>query len=271
MNKYILIGILLTAFISEIMAQNADSTLYKRKSIGIAAGYYRAGLLDKTMSPLLYIGNGTNVSIAYNKQSKKSINQFELQFSYLPLYPEDNSIVKKFDAIQSNDTEIWKEYPLMSINAILSYDHLRNIKLQNSKIELFVGGTLYNYIQVMYPNSWILAYSIGPKGTLHYSINEKHKINTSLQFPLISIVERPPYATYNYDIMYGSIISRFYTGKLMWPNNFFYSKLLVEYQYTISEKISFSASYNNTYYKCKKNREYTSIVNALNFGVNYKF
>jgi hypothetical protein len=271
MCKYLFVSVFIVIFLVEIKAQNNDNLQYKKRSFKIQTGYYRTGLLDKTMSPILFIGNGTNLTILYKSQTNKSLNQYKLQFSYLPLYPADKSIINEFEYTKLNKTENYEAYPLTSINGIISYEHLRCLILYNSKMDLLIGGVFYNYIQVMYPYSWILSYTLGPKGILQYSFNENHSINTTVQFPVISITERPPYATYNNDVMYESILKRFYSGKIMWPNELFYALFSMEYQINISEKISCSALYTFTYTKCKRNREYSSITNVLNMGITYKF
>ncbi len=273
MNKSILVFLLTAAFIVQIKAQNTANIHDRNNSLGIAAGYYRAGLLDKTLSPLLFTGNGLTFSAEYVRQTTKSLNRIELQFVYLPFYPDDHSIQNEFNYISYNETETYQAYPWGSINAIISYEYLRKISFNSPKMSLFIGGISDNFIQVIYPRTWIISYSIGPKGTFQYSINEKHNIATSLQFPMISMVERPPYATWNNDIMYNPspVISRLYSGKIMLPNHFFYTKLTVVYQYAISEKWSLSASYKYSYFRCKKTREYTSIINTLNIGIHYKF
>jgi hypothetical protein len=271
MKKYFICNLVAITLSLSVFGQSINTYENRKNSIGISFGWYRAGLLDKSFSPLLFIGNGLDISTNYTWQTTKSLNKIELQFINLPFYPQDHSIKNEFNYTSHNEAETYKAYPWKAITGNLSYEHLRKLNMDRSGMDLFIGGIINNYIQIIYPQTWILSYSLGPKGRLQYSINAKHSVSASWQFPLISMVNRPPYATWNNDVMYGSIISHFYSGKPMFLNNLFYSKLTIEYTYAFSEKFNFSAVYNNTYYKCRINRDYTSLINALNVGLSYKF
>jgi len=174
MNKSILVILLIATFLVQIKAQNTGNIHDRKNSLGIAAGYYRAGLMDKTLSPLLFTGNGLSISVDYTRQTKKSLNKIELQFAYLPFYPDDHSIQNEFNYTSYNHLEVYEAYPWKSINAIISYEYLRKLSFNNPKMSLFIGGISDNFIQIIYPRAWIISYSIGPKGTLEYIITSVH-------------------------------------------------------------------------------------------------
>lgn len=259
MHKTLTILILLILSCQKSEAQ-IDSLRIKRNNISIKLGYDNTLFKDLNFSPLNYSSNSFGVQVGYVREFKKGNELFtNAGFS-------NGTLQSKASDYFNSDRYL--------INFKLGY--LQKITSKENKFQVKVGLQYHSFLNmVFYDGTEAFTYyglhSSDIIGKLHYQLNVRHSLNTTLEIPIFGLLVRPPYSGINKFQQENSDFKIATTGKLTSLNDFFALKWTLDYKYLLDDNryllVSYSFGRNSTNYLHKA----IIIENQILIGIQFEF
>lgn len=246
-SKYPMYFILVLALNNVVFAQ--DSLKYSTLSVGI--GLNNILNKDKFQSPYTYKGTNMLFNSTYFRNRGNSMYIIDLTYS--------GGRIKSIVSPKA-DNKLF----------LLSYDYLFKLKPKksNTKFTSSLGLGIHtlisntNYLpNIELPNSYLsgCAY-LTLTGNARYNLNNKSHMRALLALSVIGLVYRP-----DFEINGKSLTKIALLGK----SNLLSAKL--EYDYKLSSKLNFTATYSYNYFTYEKPRPITILQNGLLLGLRKTF
>jgi hypothetical protein len=258
MTKYLIVSIITILSYSKLSAQ-LDSVTHNRISIstGLNLGFFK----DLNFSPLNYATSGTNYRLTYLRNNSKNIFLTSVDFNNNKANTTQDTGFPESEYIQGK----------------LKIAYLKKINKISNRINFFLGGQYQsniNYIDFLDESTtFLVAHSIDISLFGEYRFNKKHAINTSLSFPLITLMVRPPFSGFDETLKdnLDKPLRLITNGNLASINKYIAPSLSMQYEYTISNKFSAFGEYQVNYQKLVDRDTFTAFQNQLQIGIYYNF
>ncbi len=181
--------VLLLFFITiESTSAQTDTIPMKKNSLGLKFSYIKNHLRDKHFTPFNHEGNGGG--LAYNYQSQKSLNSAIIEISGGFQYSKLDFSFLNFDDADLFAFSLKGGYLFPILNRTKWHLHIGPQVSAGLDIPLFQPG---NALAL----SLLSEYALDLKTQFNYILGDKTTIRVSLAIPVMSLVGRPPYGTFN--------------------------------------------------------------------------
>jgi hypothetical protein len=171
----------ITLFTTQLFAQ-AEKTF--KNNIALDLGYNQGYVKDLNFSPLNYTQGGKVLGLRYEKNSANGKNRIEsgLHLSAGKLNTAASDYFKTTYILATFDASFLRKLPQSDV----------------AKLAFFVGGEYKTNFQFAgwrgtEAISFIATHGIAIKGLATYKLSEKQQLESSLAFPIVQNLVRPPY------------------------------------------------------------------------------
>jgi len=180
------------------LAQGQDTLYSKEWKLGL--GYQNYRILDKNVSPLIYVANNVMVAAHLEKNVSKGgwgiAASFSLGNNQSKRFGQRESVVYDDYSIDGKrDSTVYTLNPSLSfLQASLSYSHLWRVK--NGQNEMYVGiiiGDVFKY-GALGADVWFFNYlGVSPSFRAQLLKTSKSSLKTEASAPILSYLVRQPY------------------------------------------------------------------------------
>ncbi len=258
--KYKSIIVMIVCLISNyISAQNKDISI--NNNLNITVGMNNGNLKDVNFSPLNYSHSGMVFGLEYQKVSNK--NKFSVSVDY-------------YNSMLETEASTYFDSDLTIVNLKTSY--LWNLNTNNNKLHLYLGGEFHanvNYINYNDKDaySFLAAYSLKLKSSITYNFNDKHRLNSSVGIPFITLLVQPPYNGFDEQLQENEDqpLKLLTDGEIALPNNYLAVNWDITYSVNISKRFTPLIKYQFNYQEASKSHTFKQVQNQIVLGLNYKF
>ena len=248
MNKTILTASLLLLI---TVVTQAQTTPFKKRTIGLSVGWQNFKMLDQHASPLAY---GTNsifpkIGISYSRQTNRSDFQLELSGTSGNLNPK-NFGARKYKAKWNEKDSFQYNVGGAFYNANIKASYFRNLNsLSSDDLHYWVGGVLNEsayYSDAVANMPWVFnAADLSPAFKVAYTPSSQHSIGIQVDFAAIAVVTRAVYALFPKSNKDKNVPAYFKQGtKTAFPDKYRKASLQLTYQYQVSHKFAVGAGYS---------------------------
>ncbi|MFC2137984.1 hypothetical protein ACFLTE_07405 [Bacteroidota bacterium] len=257
MNKFFLIIIL--AFIIIFKGYTQDEKYY---TIGIKTGYAKYAVYDELITPLIYSQKYIPFQFVYKEEHSKKLEITDISYTKLQLRPSathPNYIDHTGIAMHYNHYRKELNYTKNRLNIIPGFGFTGYLydNQQFYKTQAFSIDYLYNNKQYQ------LTFSINLSANIDFEINEKSKMNFTIDMPVIGYLVRPTYsARSNWKLSADNIKT---------INKYMLTNIVLDYVSLITKKLSFSVGLEANLYSVKFPYQYNSLTKSLKIGLYYAF
>jgi hypothetical protein len=166
----------------------------------IESGYQNFRILDRNVSPLIYVANNGMLSCLYQKTKTKTImdigGSVSIGSNQSKRFGRRTAIVyDPYDINDHRDSSVYTVNPGLSfIQASLFYSYYG--KLNTNKSKMYVGGIIQDnfYYGALGADTWFFnQFSIMPSYRIEYSYKHKSRFETEFSIPVCSYLLRLPY------------------------------------------------------------------------------
>ncbi len=263
----LIVSLLSILFYQNLSSQNNSQygkLTPKNHQLSVLVGANQGFVKDANFSALNYSENGLLYALKYvkHKSNRKSFFQIDIDYS------------------DSDLTTITSEhFTSLSTLANVEISYLRKLKQpKNEQLTFYLGGQYFFSLQILdWLNfeafSFTAVNGIGLKGHVHYNINKKSMINSSLFIPLIQNLSRPPYNGIDEFILKNEDNSAaiIFAGEIATINKYLGFDWSVNYSYSLFNHFNIITSYTLRYKKLPKVNKMIHLQNQITVGLTYKF
>jgi hypothetical protein len=239
-------------------AQSVTTT--PKNYIGLGIGYRFDNLNDQNFSPLNQKGGGLFYSLFYEKRGE-NILKLSIDYSNGTLASGAD------DAFEST---------YYAANIGVSY--FKNLSPSEANTKFYIGGT-YN-LDIYYMDwsdqdafSYITANGLSIAGAINKHLNDKQFIESSISFPFLQFLSRPPYNGINEFIIENqdSPAKIIFDGDLTSLHKFQSFTWDINYNLEVSNHINWRLNYALNVKKVAELNEFKSVSNRVSTSMSYKF
>jgi len=235
-------------------------TTTPKNYIGLGIGYRFDNLNDQNFSPLNQKGGGLFYSLFYEKRGD-NILKLSIDYSNGTLASGAD------DAFEST---------YYAANIGVSY--FKNLSPSEANTKFYIGGT-YN-LDIYYTDwsdqdafSYITANGLSIAGAINKQLNDKQFIESSISFPFLQFLSRPPYNGINEFIIENqdSPAKIIFDGDLTSLHKFQSFTWDINYNLEVSNHINWRLYYALNVKKVAELNEFKSVSNRVSTSMSYKF
>jgi hypothetical protein len=235
-------------------------TTTPKNYIGLGIGYRFDNLNDQNFSPLNQKGGGLFYSLFYEKRGE---NILKLSIDY------------SNGALASGADDAF-ESTYYAANIGVSY--FKNLSPSEANTKFYIGGT-YN-LDIYYMDwsdqdafSYITANGLSIAGAINKHLNDKQFIESSISFPFLQFLSRPPYNGINEFIIENqdSPAKIIFDGDLTSLHKFQSFTWDINYNLEVSNHINWRLNYALNVKKVAELNEFKSVSNRVSTSMSYKF
>jgi len=245
-------------FALTVKAQNINNV--SENYIGLSIGYRLDNVNDQNFSPLNQKGGGLSYALLYEKR-KKNILKLNINYS-------NGTLISGIDdAFEST-----------YYTANIGVSYFKNIAPLGSNTQFYIGGA-YN-LDVYYMDwfdqdafSYATTNGLSIVGALSKKLNDKQFIESSISFPLLQFLSRPPYNGINEFIIENqdNPAKIIFAGDITSLNKYQGFTWDINYNIEISNYINLRLNYTLNVKKLNEPNEFKSVSNRISTSVSYKF
>lgn len=221
---------------------------------------------DELAAPVRYEGRGTPFSLGYRRESSRNMHLAGVQVSMTGF--GGKSLERVDDAFYDQ-----ADYMLLQWH----YAYQQKIeRLSASQFSFFAGPvwqTTANIREYFFTRenseiTWDVFSAIGAQALTRYKA-QRGVFEAQLWFPILTYINRPPYAVEGDDVFYALFKrSQFVKlGRIVFLNGWTSFSGQIAYEYPVSERVGFRASYTTHIYRYKEPLRTASVLRTFRIGI----
>ena len=223
---------------------------------------------DNLAAPARYRGGGAPFTVAYRAEKRRFRHLARISYSQTGFAAR--SLERTGDAPFGR-----AEYVL----AQWQYAYQRNIWSNDTgNFELWGGPIWYTtahvreyfYTQINSEITWEVFSSVGAQIDAAYHVSDRSSISLDLRMPLVSYVNRPPYAVEGDDVFYALFKrSEFLKlGEVVSWGEFVSFSTRLSYRYAFTERLGARLSYSTLLYRYRKPLTTAAVLREVQFSIS---